>query len=139
MTWTQAPTADVLHAFAAFSGRSIVAGSGVEGTFVTADINDQPWDVALAAILGSRGLRAEEDEHGIILVESLTRLDDSEVVAPIVTRAYRASYVRADELQAVIASLLSPRGSISVLQSTNTVIVSDVERVHRAVTGLIGS
>jgi hypothetical protein len=40
MTWTAAPINDVLQAFAAFSGKSIVPGSNVDG-FVTATINDR--------------------------------------------------------------------------------------------------
>jgi type II secretory pathway component GspD/PulD (secretin) len=54
----------------------------------------------------------------------------------IVTRSYRISFSRASELQAAIAPLLSSRGGISVLESTNTMIVSDIERVQRATTAL---
>ena len=61
VTWTQAPINDVLLAFAAFSGTSIVPGANVTG-FVTADINDQPWDVALETILSGQGLDASEDD-----------------------------------------------------------------------------
>ena len=60
VTWTEAPIRDVLRAFAAYSGRSIVAGNQVTG-FVAADINDQPWDVALQTILSGRGLIGVRD------------------------------------------------------------------------------
>lgn len=136
VTWTGAPIAEVLRAFAAFSGASIVAGAGVEG-FVTADINDQPWDVALAAVLATHGLVAIEDDYGIIRVENMANLDTRETIEPILTRSYRVSFSRASELQTAIAPLLSPRGSVSVLESTNTLIVSDIARVHRAVAGLL--
>jgi len=49
---------DVLATFAEFSGKSIIPGAGVTGT-VNADVRNQPWDVALDAILTaaeSRGL-----------------------------------------------------------------------------------
>ncbi|MEQ1857929.1 MAG: hypothetical protein ABL963_15850, partial [Longimicrobiales bacterium] len=59
VTWERAPIGEVLQAFAAFSGYSIVTGADVSG-FVTADINDQPWDVALGTILAGHGLRAIE-------------------------------------------------------------------------------
>jgi type IV pilus assembly protein PilQ len=135
-SWTAAPLADVLRAFAAFSGASIVAGAGVGG-FVTADINDQPWDVALHAVLSTRGLVATEDEHGIIRVESVADLGAREAVEPLLTRTYRISYSRAAEIQTAVAPLLSPRGSVSVVPSTNTVVVTDVARVQRAVASLL--
>ncbi len=137
-SWTEAPLRDVLRAFAVFSGRSIVAGAGVDGVFVTADIRDQPWDLALQTILESRGLRAIENEQGIIRVESYGATSSRDRVQPVVTRAYRISYSRAAELQATIAPLLSERGSVSVLESTNMLVVSDVERVHRVVKELLG-
>jgi protein transport protein HofQ len=136
VTWQAAPLSEVLGAFAAVSGASIVAGAGVEG-FVTADINDQPWDVALRAILSSLGFFAIEEESGIIRVQSMTDVATQETVEPIVTRSYRLSFARASEIQGAIAPLLSPRGSISILESTNTVIVSDIERVQRTIADLL--
>jgi type IV pilus assembly protein PilQ len=135
-TWRAAPVGEVLRAFAAFSGASIVAGAGVSG-FVNADINNQPWDVALASILSTQGLFATENAHGIIRVENMASADSREVIEPIVTRSYRISFSRAAEIEAVIAPLLSPRGGLSVLESTNTMIVSDIERVQRAVAALL--
>ena len=78
------PIRDVLLAFAEFSGHSIVAGEGVEGT-VTADLTDQPWDVALEVILASQGLVASENEYGIIRVDNITDLNDREAIEPIET------------------------------------------------------
>jgi protein transport protein HofQ len=136
ITWTQTPIHDVLLAFSVFSGKSIVAGPGVTGT-VTANLDDEPWDVALQAILSSRGLVGVENEHGIIEVSDIRSVYDSEAIEPILTRAYPVSFVPAAEIQAVIAPLLSERGSVSVSQSTNTVIVSDIARVHRAIGGVM--
>ena len=136
VTWEAVPLRDVLLAFASFSGVSIVAGSGVEG-LVTANINDQPWDVALQAILSSLGLIAVEEESGIIRVQSMAELATQETVEPIVTRSYRLSFVRASEIQGAVGPLLSPRGSISILESTNTVIVSDIARVQRVIADLL--
>jgi len=138
VSWTEAPIRDVLQAFAAFSGRSFVAGTGVDDVFVTADINDQPWDVALETILLSRGLTAVENEHGIIRVDGFGGMAEREAVEPIVTRTYRISYSRVSELQATIAPLLSDRGSVSVVESSNTLVVADIARVQRVVSRLLG-
>lgn len=116
--WVESPIADILLAFSTFSGKSIVQGRDVAG-IVTAEINDQPWDSALRAILSAQGLVAVEDEYGIIRVSNLAALNALEAVQPIVTRIYRISFSRAAELQATIAPLLSPRGSISAAASTN--------------------
>jgi type IV pilus assembly protein PilQ len=119
VTWTQAPINDVLLAFAAFSGVSIVPGSNVSG-FVTADINDQPWDVALETILAGQGLVASENEYGIIRVDNITDLNDREAIEPIRTVAHRISFATATELQIAVQPLLSARGQATVGQGTNT-------------------
>lgn len=136
VSWDAVPIRDVLLAFSTYSGKSIVSGAGVSGT-VTATILDKPWDVALRAILSTRGLLAFEDEYGIIRVEAIGDLSDREAIEPIETRAYRLSFVKAEEIRAAIEPLLSPRGSISVSPGTNTIIVSDIARVHAAIGGVI--
>ncbi|MDX1646254.1 MAG: AMIN domain-containing protein [Longimicrobiales bacterium] len=136
VTWTEAPIDDVLLAFAAFSGRSIVPGSNVEG-FVTADINNQPWDVALRTILQGQGLVAEEDEYGIIRVDNITDLAERENIEPILTRTHRISFATASELQAMVEPLLTERGNVAVGQGTNTLIVSDINRVQEQIASLL--
>lgn len=136
VTWTEAPINDVLLAFAAFSGKSIVPGSNVTG-FVTADINDRPWDVALETILSRHGLVARETDAGIITVDNIADLNERETIEPIQTRAYRISYATAAELQASIQPLLTERGSITAGTGTNTLIVSDIARVQDAVQQLL--
>ncbi|MEX2467474.1 MAG: AMIN domain-containing protein, partial [Gemmatimonadota bacterium] len=136
VTWTAAPINDVLQAFAAYSGKSIVPGSNVTG-FVTATIHDRPWDQALNSILSTQGLRAEEDEYGIIRVDNISDLNDREQIEPILTQAHRISFATASELQTAMQPLLSARGQVTVGLGTNTLIVSDIERVQIAVTELL--
>jgi type IV pilus assembly protein PilQ len=137
VTWTEAPINDVLLAFAAFSGKSIVPGSNVQGQFVTADINDQPWDVALRTILQGQGLAADEDEYGIIRVDNIADLNDREAIEPLVTQAYRISYATADEARTAVEPLLTERGNVTVSTSTNTLIVSDIQRIHDDIATLV--
>jgi len=136
VTWTEAPINDVLLAFAAFSGRSIVPGSNVQG-FVTATINNQPWDVALDAILSTQGLVGVEDANGIIRVDNIADVNQREEIEPILTVAHRISFGTAAELQIAIQPLLSARGQITTGTSTNTLIVSDIQRVQTAVEALL--
>lgn len=136
VTWTEAPINDVLLAFAAFSGKSIVPGSNVNG-FVTADINDQPWDIALEEILSTQGLVASENRAGIIRVDNISDLNDREAIEPILTQAYRIAFATAAEVQTSIQPLITQRGQVTVGQGTNTLIVSDIQRVHDAVQSLL--
>ena len=64
----------MLAAFAAFSGRTIIPSSAIPPVRVDAEIKDQPWDVALQAILASQGLAATEDANGILIVDTQDRI-----------------------------------------------------------------
>ena len=136
ITFTNSPMQDVLLSFASFSGKSIVPGSNVTG-IVTADIRDQPWDIALRSILSAYGLAAEEDDYGIIRVDNINDLNQREEVEKIITQAHRINYATATELQTAIQPLLTDRGNITVGQGTNTLVVSDIERVQNAVRQLL--
>lgn len=131
------PIEDVLFTFAEFADRSIVSGQNVSGTTISAVIDNQPWDVALEAILGSYGLVARELNSGIIRVDNVTSLSERELVEPLITRAYRVNFATAAELQSAVQGLLSDRGGASVGQGTNTIIVTDIDRVHAAVGALV--
>ena len=130
------PIADVLFTFAEFAGRSIVAGSDVIGT-VSAIIDNQPWDRALDAILTVQGLVAREMETGIIRVDNVTNLNERESVEPLITRTYRINFATASELTTALTPVVSERGSMSAAAGTNSLIVTDIERVHEAVLDLI--
>ena len=137
ITFIQTPIMQVLLAFATFSGNSIVPGSNIAGEFVTAEIIDTPWDVALETILLANGLVGEEDDYGIIRVDNIEDLNARELVEPILTAAYPVSYAPASELETAVTPLLSERGSITSGQGTNTLIVSDIARVQEQVEVLL--
>ena len=131
------PIDDVLFTFAEFADRSIVAGSDVDGN-VSAIIDNQPWDMALSAILRAQGLVAQEDESGIIRVDNVENIDTREDVEPLLTRTYRVNYATAAELTDALTPLATERGSIVAATGTNSLIVTDIERVHSAMQNLIG-
>lgn len=95
VTYQGSDIRDVLAAFAAFSGRTIIPSSMVPSSKVDAEIKDQPWDVALQAILASQGLAATEDANGIIIVDTQERLAARSATEPLVTRIVRLNYQRA--------------------------------------------
>src|SRR5438552_2168734 len=58
--WDNASIEDVIAGFAAFSGRTIILGKDIKGN-VTAEVKNQPWDLALNAVLESQGLGVKYD------------------------------------------------------------------------------
>jgi len=149
VTYQDADIRDVIAAFATFAGRTIVTGKDVSGT-VTAEIRNQPWDVALKAILQGQGLAATEDPtSGIIAVDSYANIQAKQALEPLVTQLIPINYAKADSLVPVITKLLvkdcttaiaagapggsgTPgqqscvtRGAVAANSATNTIIVTE--------------
>lgn len=135
----ETPILDVLATFSEFADRSIVPGQNIQGA-VTADIRDQPWDVALEAILRGQGLAAAEMESGIIRVDQVARLRELESQEPLVTRPFRINYVNVDSIRPAIQELVTPEvGTVTANRSTNTLIVTDrASVVDERIAPLIG-
>ena len=107
VTYQDADIRDVVAAFAAFSGRTIIVGKEVTGN-ITAEIKDQPWDVALRALLRSQGLALSEDgKNGIITVDSYKNLASNRATEPVATQIIDINYAKADSLVPLIQTLLS--------------------------------
>lgn len=115
VTYQDADIRDVIAAFATFSGRTIIVGKDVAGT-VSAEIKDQPWDVALAAVLRTQGLAAKEDANGIITVDSYRNLATTRAVEPLVTQIVAVNYARASALVSPLQALLSRDCSMAEAQ-----------------------
>ena len=106
VTFQETDIRDVIASFASFSGRTIVVGKDVTGT-VTAEIRNQPWDVALRAILQGQGLAASEDAiSGIITVDSYNNILNRQASEPLVTQLVSINYARAGALVPTIQQLL---------------------------------
>ena len=118
VTYPGSDIRDVIAAFATFSGRTIVIGKDVQGT-VTAEIKDQPWDVALQAILQSQGLAASEENTGIISVDSYANILAKEANEPLTTQLVSINYANASSLVGTISSLLSKDCSKAGLTTAN--------------------
>ncbi|MBV9881125.1 MAG: AMIN domain-containing protein [Gemmatirosa sp.] len=105
-TFADSDIHDVVATFATFSGRTIIVGREVSGT-VTAEIKDQPWDVALRALLQAQGLAASEDKSGIITVDSYKNIASTRAVEPLVTQIIDVNYAKASSLMPIVQTLLS--------------------------------
>lgn len=146
ITWEDADIADVLASFAEISGRTIVRGKAVTGT-VSAEIKDQPWDVAMKAILDAHGLAATEEASGIIVVDSYENILQRQSSEPLTTQMVGINYVSAASLVEIVRGLLSKdcaagasaqsgqssgtpncitRGNVVSDSGTNSLIISEV-------------
>src|SRR5690242_3291387 len=106
IAWENADIHDVLAAFAAFSGRTIIPAKEVTGN-VTAEISNQPWDVAMRAILNANGFDAVEDQNGIIIVDTFIHLLSRQNAEPLNTRTIRLNYARATSVMQMVHERLS--------------------------------
>jgi type IV pilus assembly protein PilQ len=117
ISWDHADIRDVLAAFAAFSGRTILPAKGVEGT-ITAEIINQPWDVAMQAILNANGFGAVETPEGIIIVSTLADMARAPATEPLETRAVRLNYSKAGIVAELVRQRLSRDCSSLAPQTT---------------------
>ncbi len=135
--FNEMPIREVLFTFSDFSGRSIVAGSSVEGN-ISAKVDNAPWPEALDVILSTNGFVATDLPNGIIRVDDITSISEQSDVEPLRTRAYRVNYATAEDLVDAIEGLLTPeRGQARASISTNSVVVTDIEAVQREVEELM--
>src|SRR5690606_2916675 len=99
VTFDQVPVPDVLAAFAAMSGRSIIPSPDVRSTLITAEIVNQPWDIALDAILEANNLRLRELASGVLIVEGGSARALRTQTEPVESRQFVIQYVAADSLR----------------------------------------
>lgn len=138
VTFTEEPVGNVLAAFADFANRSIVPSADVKAKLVTAEVRNQPWEVALDAILAANGMIARELESGVIVVEDGIRVAQRPNEEPLVSRQYHILYVPADSLVNSVLAMLTPqKGKASANRSSNTLMVTDVPSVLDQIEPLI--
>jgi type IV pilus assembly protein PilQ len=125
VSWDKASIADVVTGFAAFSGRNIILGKDITGE-VTAEIRNQPWPQAFAAILAAQGLTAQEMAGGIIRVDAPATLAALDSLEPLDTRVVRLNYNRAGALAKTVESVVTKgRGRVVADSASNALVITD--------------
>ncbi|HXV91209.1 MAG TPA: AMIN domain-containing protein [Gemmatimonadales bacterium] len=126
VNWDRASIEEVITGFAAFSGRTIMLGKGVSGT-ITAEIRNQPWDLAFNAVLESQGLAPQILPGGIINVQDKKVLAASDSTVPLETRLVRVNYANAGQLVTAVQSIVTkPRGAVVADSTSNSLVITDV-------------
>jgi type IV pilus assembly protein PilQ len=138
----------VLQLLADTSGQNIVVSDSVTGS-LTLRLQNVPWDQALDIVLRTKGLDKRRQDNVIIIgpTEELANREKAELAAhkevqelsPIRTEYIQANYAKVADLAKMIRptgataggssggrnSLLSTRGSLSIDERTNTLLVQD--------------
>ncbi len=131
-------TRAVLQLLADASGQNIVVSDSVRGS-VTLRLQNVPWDQALDIVLKTKGLGKRQEGNVIIVepAEELAASEKAELAAskdvqelePLQSEFVQVNYAKATDLAALIksrtGSMLSPRGTVSVDQRTNTLLLQD--------------
>jgi len=116
---------------------NIVASDDVQGQ-VTVRMTDVPWDMALAAVLQSKGLGSQRFGN-IVRVAPIETIKSEQQAALEAKRAIvemqdlsllviPLNYVQAAELEQQVEALLSSRGSIQVDVTSNQLVIQETEK-----------
>jgi type IV pilus assembly protein PilQ len=130
----------VLQLLADTSGQNIVVSDSVNGN-LTLRLQNVPWDQALDIVLRTKGLDKRRQDNVIIIgpTDELATREKAELAAhkevqelsPTHTEFMQVNYAKVADLAKLIKtnnakdSMLSPRGSLSVDERTNTLLVQD--------------
>ena len=147
------PVRTVLQIIADYNEFNLITSDTVTGN-ITLRLDGVPWDQALSIILKVKGLDkrmqgnilmvAPADELAAREAQTLQAQQQVEELAPLYSEYVQINYAKAVEFAELIknddTSLLSPRGSVSVDERTNTLLIRDtaksIEDIRRMVTTL---
>jgi len=131
-------TRAVLQLLADASGQNIVVSDSVAGN-VTLRLQNVPWDQALDIVLRTKGLDKRRQDNVIIVAPQaelaarekaeLAARKDVQELAPLRSEYLQVNYAKAKDMENLIKSqnnsLLSSRGSVTVDERTNTLLMQD--------------
>jgi type IV pilus assembly protein PilQ len=142
----------VLQLLADTSGQNIVVSDSVTGN-LTLRLQNVPWDQALDIVLRTKGLDKRRQDNVIIIAptEELASREKAELSAhkevqdlsPVHTEFLQVNYAKVVDLAKLIKpgnakdSILSPRGTLSIDERTNTLLVQDTSEKLQEVRRLV--
>ncbi|MBP3194933.1 MAG: type IV pilus secretin PilQ [Cardiobacteriaceae bacterium] len=149
----------VIQIIAEFTNNNIVVSDSVRGN-ITLRLDNVPWDQALDIIMKTKGL-SKREVNRVIYVAPAAELDSAEIAAleawqrkqnlrPTQQVLIQVKYAKAADLAAIIRaasrdgapgsrdeSMLSSRGSVTVDNRTNTILVNDIPEYIQRVRSLV--
>ena len=136
----------VLQLIADFTDLNLITSDTVKGE-VTLRLKNVPWDQALDIILRSKGLGMVKNGNVVSVapaeeIAARAKLDQTiEAQAPLTSESIQINYAKAADYTKLFktkdASLLSERGSVSVDERTNKLLIRDTVKNIAAITALV--
>lgn len=129
----------VLQLIADFTGSNIVVSDTVTGN-LTLRLQNVPWDQALDIVLKTKGLAMRKNNDVILVAPSeeiaarekleLESQKQIEELAPLYSEYMQVNYAKSEDIAKLLkgeegSSMLSERGTVSIDQRTNTLLVRD--------------
>jgi type IV pilus assembly protein PilQ len=151
LSFQDIPVRTVLQIIADYNEFNLIISDTVTGN-ITLRLDGVPWDQALSIILKVKGLDkrmqgnilmvAPSDELAAREAQTLQAKQQVEELAPLYSEYVQINYAKAAEFAELIknddTSILSARGSVSVDERTNTLLIRDtansIEDIKRMVT-----
>lgn len=145
------PIRQVLQIFAEFQDFSLVVSDAVTGN-ITLRLVDVPWDQALDLVLRSRGLGQRQEGNVLYIAPAadiaqteraeLEASQEVESLVPLQTAYIPVNYAVAGEMLALIqggegGGILSDRGTATVDNRTNTLIIQDAPVILAEIRGML--
>ncbi len=138
LNFQDVPVRAVLQLIADFTDLNMVASDTVDGS-ITLRLRNVPWDQALDIILKTKGLDKRQSGNVIlvgpadeILAREQQELESQQQIAelaPLRSELIQINYAKAADIAALMtgegASILSERGTVSVDERTNNLLVND--------------
>ena len=140
----------VLQLIADFTGLNVVVSDSVTGN-ITLRLQNVPWDHALDIILQTKDLdkRIRDNVMLVAPAEEIAARErremearrQTEELAPVRSEFFQVNYAKAGDVASLLrsedASLLSERGTVTIDERTNTLIVRDTEQNLSDIRGLL--
>ncbi len=128
----------VLQLLADFTGLNMVVSDTVTGR-ITLRLRNVPWDQAMDIILKTKGLSMRRTDNVILVAPTeeiaarekleLESQQQIEELAPLRSELVQVNYAKASDLSVLLKSkenkLLSERGSVTIDERTNTLLIQD--------------
>jgi type IV pilus assembly protein PilQ len=137
---------NLLRLIADVSKKNVIVADNVSGK-VTVALRNVPWDQALDLVLKAKGLDKEEMGNVIriakiedIANEQRARAEAEKARAPLIplkVRLIPVNFARAGDVQARVKEVLTERGTASVDERTNVIIVKDTQEALARAEGLV--
>ena len=156
MDFVNADVTNILRLIGEISNLNIIWGPDVKGT-VSMRLKNVPWDQALDLVLANNDLgmrragnviwvttgsrikqieaeekRKREEAQAAIEAERERKkkeMEEAQELEPLVTEYLSLDFASADEIKTHVDPLLTDRGSTSVDERTNTIIIKDVASI----------